>query len=71
MLYDWMLVHPTVAPGRLGRQPVTYCLYRLLVIVARRSAGGPGGAGRLPERDRLPLGFTMHFMPGKTLSKRR
>ena len=70
MLYDWMPVHPTVAPVAWTVNLVagTFCLYRLLVnLTGDRLAGIAALAVYLSGTGFLS-GFTMHFMPGKTLS---
>lgn len=70
MLYDWMPVHPTVAPAAWAINLVVglACLYRLLLnLTGDRLAGLAGLAVYLSATGFLS-GFTMHFMPGKTLS---
>lgn len=69
-LYDWMPVHPTLAPVAwlVNLVAGTYCLYRLLLnLTGDRLAGLAGLAVYLSATGFLS-GFTMHFMPGKTLS---
>lgn len=70
MLYDWMPVHPTVAPVAWAVNLVagTYCLYRLLLNATGDRLAGLAGLAVYLSATGLLSGFTMHFMPGKTLS---
>ena len=70
MLYDWMPVHPTVAPVAWAVNLVagTYCLYRLLLNVTGDRLAGLAGVAVYLSSIGFLSGFTMHFMPGKTLS---
>jgi hypothetical protein len=70
MLYDWLPVHPTLTPvaWTIELLVAPYFLYRLLVnLTGDRLAGLSALAVYLSATGFLS-GFTMHFMPGKSLS---
>jgi hypothetical protein len=70
MLYDWMPVHPTLAPVAwlVNLVVAPYCLYRLLLNVTGDRLAGLAGLAVYVSATGFLSGFTMHFMPGKTLS---
>lgn len=69
-LYQWGPVYPTLSPVawllQLLVAPV--CLYRLLVELTRDRAAGLAGLAVYLSSIGFLSGFTMLFMPGKTLS---
>ena len=70
MLYDWMPVHPTLAPVAWLLELVLtpYCLYRLLLNVTGDRLAGLAALAVYLSATGFLSGFTMHFMPGKSLS---
>jgi hypothetical protein len=70
MLYDWLPAHPTVAPAAWLANIVagTFCLYRLMVNVTGDRLAGIATLAVYLTGTGFLSGFTMHFMPGKTLS---
>jgi hypothetical protein len=69
-LYGWLPVHPTLAPASWLVQLVVapYCLYRLLMNVTEDRLATLAGLAVYISAPGFLSGFTMHFMPGKTLS---
>jgi hypothetical protein len=70
MLYDWLPTHPTFAPVAWFFQLVvtSYYLYRLLLNVTGDRLAGLSGLALYWSATGFLSGFTMFFMPGKTLS---
>ena len=70
MLYDWMPTHPTLAPAAWAVNLLagTFCLYRLLVNVTGDRLAALAALAVYLSGTGFLSGFTMHFMPGKTLS---
>lgn len=70
MLYDWLPVHPTFAPvsWAINLGAGLYCLYRLLLNVTGDRLAVLAGLAVYLSATGFLSGFTMHFMPGKTLS---
>jgi hypothetical protein len=69
-LYEWVPVHPTLAPVAwlVNLAAGTFCLYRLLLNVTGDRLAGLAGLAVYVSATGFLSGFTMHFMPGKTLS---
>ncbi|MGE3913922.1 MAG: hypothetical protein AB7K36_31550, partial [Chloroflexota bacterium] len=69
-LYDWLPTPPTLAPVSWLLQLVVtpYCLYRLLVNLTRDRLAGLASVAVYISAVGFLSGFTMWFMPGKTLS---
>ncbi|HZO26493.1 MAG TPA: hypothetical protein VFH48_10945 [Chloroflexota bacterium] len=68
-LYDWMPVHPTLTPvAWAANLAALYFLYRLLVSMTGDRLAGLAGLAVYWSATGLLSGFTMNFMPGKTLS---
>jgi len=70
LLYDWLPTHPTVAPAAWAVNLLagTYCLYRLMVNVTGDRLAALAALAVYLSGTGFLSGFTMHFMPGKTLS---
>jgi hypothetical protein len=69
-LYDWLPTHPTLAPAAWFFQAVvtSYYLYRLLLNVTGDRLAGLSSLALYWSATGFLSGFTMFFMPGKTLS---
>jgi hypothetical protein len=69
-LYDVVPTHPTLAPAAWFFQLVVtgYCLYRLLLNLTGDRLAGLASVALYLSGTGFLSGFTMFFMPGKTLS---